>query len=102
MSTKALCLCVTLFIKPERREEFLLVAEQNRVGTLANEPGAKLYTFGESTTTPNTFHFQEQFESMEAFEFHKSAPHFLIWEKFANDINSPFSQPPVFAQFFEH
>ena len=49
---------VTLKVKPERREEFIACIKANQQGTLANEPLAVLYQWGESTTEPDTFHFQ--------------------------------------------
>jgi quinol monooxygenase YgiN len=49
---------VNVFVKPERREEFLKVIAGNAAGTRSNEPLNLSYTWGESTTEKNTFHFQ--------------------------------------------
>lgn len=99
-SPKRYCLNVNLYIKPEKREEFIAVIKQNQAGTLANEPLAKLYTWGESTTSPNTFHFQEQYTNITGFEAHTKSKHFSIWEQFASTLDSPFSRPPEIF-FFE-
>ena len=93
------CLNVSVYIKPERRDEFLLAVKQNAIGTLTTEPLNRLYTWGESTTEPNTFHFQEQFVGEAGFEEHKKTAHFAVWLEFANDADSPFSKPPIFFSF---
>lgn len=56
-----------------------------------------LYTWGEDTTTPNAFHFQEAYIGKEGFEAHTQAPHFANWEVFAK--SDPFTQPPAVVFF---
>lgn len=98
---KKFCLNVTLWIKPERREEFLSVIHQNQQGTLTNEPLVRLYSWGENTKEPNTFHFQEQYIGEEGFIAHTQSSHFAVWQKFADEKdNSPFTKPPL-VEFFE-
>jgi quinol monooxygenase YgiN len=87
------CLNVTLYVKPERRAEFLQCIKNNKAGTLSNEPLAVTYCYGEDTKEPNTFHFHEQYIGREGFEAHTKALHFAAWEKFAS--SDPFSAPPV-------
>lgn len=55
---KKFCVSVNVFVKPEKREEFLKVIAGNAAGTRSNEPLNLSYTWGESTTEKNTFHFQ--------------------------------------------
>jgi len=93
------CLSVKLSINPERRAEFLECIRKNAEGTLTKEPQCIGYTWGESTTQPNVFHFQEQFVDKNAFEIHTKMPHFLEWEKFASSPNA-FTAPPI-LDFFE-
>ena len=97
---KKFCLNVNLYVKPERREEFLKTIAINAAGTLSNEPLNISYTWGESTTEKNTFHFQEQFKGEEGFQAHTNSPHFAIWKEFADAEDSPFWKPPV-VFFFE-
>ena len=96
---KKFCLNVKLSITPSRRDEFLACIRENARGTLTTEPLCKGYLWGESTSTPNVFHFQEQFESKAGFEAHTKMPHFIEWEKFASSPNA-LSAPPV-IDFFE-
>ena len=78
------CLNVKLCIKPEVREEFLDCIRANQRGTLSSEPLAVTYVFGEDESTPNTFHFFEQYRGVEGFEAHTKSPHFADWETFAH------------------
>ena len=93
----AFCLHVDLFVKPERRDEFLKVIVNNKKGSDENEPLCLQYVYGEDIDVPNTFHFHEEYtgadEGNEGFEAHKSSPHFSAWEAFAN--SDPFTKPPV-------
>ena len=71
---KLFCLNVKLCIKPERREEFLANIANNQKGTTTTEPLAVTYLWGEDESTPNTFHFFEQYKGREGFEAHQKAP----------------------------
>lgn len=95
---KRFCVSVTISVKPERREEFIACITKNAAGTKL-EPLNVLYTWGESITKPNVFHFQEQFIGKAGFEAHNQAEHFKEWEKFASNPDSPFTEPPQVIQF---
>ena len=86
------CLNVNIYVKPERRDEFIENIKNNQLNTLLNEPLAIQYTWGESTSEPNTFYFHEEYESVEGFQAHTKSEHFAKWEKFAN--SNPFAKPP--------
>lgn len=91
------CLNVELCVKPERRDEFLKVIENNARGSNNDEPLCRQYDYGESTTTPNTFYFHEQYDGKdggrEGFDAHAASPHFQVWETFAT--TDPFTKPPI-------
>ena len=89
---------VNLYVKPERRAEFLQCIGANQRGTLTTEPLACVYVWGESTAAPNTFHFHEQYLGKEGFDAHCAAPHFADWEAFA--ATDPFTKDPE-VTFFE-
>lgn len=97
----AFCLNVELCIKPEVREEFLKVIQNNQKGSTETEPLCYQYHWGESTATPNTFYFHEQYggskDGEEGFEAHANAPHFAAWEDFAS--TNPFTKDPVVSKF---
>lgn len=98
----AFCLHVELCIKPEIRDEFLKVIENNANGSNNDEPLCLQYVYGENTDVPNTFVFHEEYkgadDGKEGFEAHQGAPHFAAWEEFAG--TDPFTKPPV-VNFFK-
>jgi (4S)-4-hydroxy-5-phosphonooxypentane-2,3-dione isomerase len=100
-SDEVFCLNVELCIKKSVREEFLSVIENNEKGSLTSEPLCRQYVYGESTTTPNTFYFHEQYSGkergQEGFQAHKVSAHFQVWEEFA--AQSPFTKDPVVSFF---
>lgn len=89
----AFCLDVQLCIEPSVREEFLSVIQNNARGSNEEEPLCLQYKWGEDTTSPNTFHFHEEYVGKEGFDVHAAAPHFQEWEAFA--ATNPFTKPPV-------
>jgi quinol monooxygenase YgiN len=92
------CLNVTLFVKEDRREEFLNCIAANQTGTLSSEPNCLQYAWGEDESTRNTFHFHEQYVNKEGFHEHTRTKHFADWEKFAG--TEPFTQAPVVRFFY--
>jgi quinol monooxygenase YgiN len=64
-------------------EDFLTCVRANQRGTLNTEPLALQYSWGESTTVPNTFHFHEEYKGRAGFDAHTATPHFADWLKFA-------------------
>jgi quinol monooxygenase YgiN len=98
----AFCLNVQLSMRPEVREEFLKVIENNARGSNQDEPLCLQYIYGEDTDTPNVFHFHEQFTGKdggkEGFDAHAATDHFAKWEHFLVS-QDPFSKPPI-VQFF--
>jgi len=96
----AYCLNVELCVKPNFRDEFLQVITNNAANS-NKEPLCLQYVWGESTDTPNSFYFHEQYTGKEAglegFEAHSKTPHFVAWEEFTT--KDPFSKPPV-VEFF--
>ena len=88
------CLNVKLDVDPTKREEFLDCINNNQKGTLSNEPLSLKYTWGEDESNPNVFHFHEEYIGREGFEEHTKAPHFAIWQKYADQSPSPFVTAP--------
>ena len=98
----AYCVHVELCIKEEFIDEFLQVIENNSNGSNNDEPLCLQYVYGESTTEPNKFIFHEEYKGedggKEGFDEHASAPHFKVWEEFAE--KGPFTKDPV-VHFFK-
>jgi quinol monooxygenase YgiN len=93
----AFCVHVILCVKPEMREEFLKVIDNNQKGSTTKEPLCLQYAYGESPDTPNKFIFHEQYKGndggKEGFDAHTQAPHFQAWENFVE--KDPFTEPPI-------
>ena len=93
-----LCLNVEICIKPEVREQFIAVIQQNKAGSDA-EPLCRQYSWGESSQF-NKFHFHEQFDEGEVgLVAHLAGDHFRVWEEFAQMEGGPFEKPPVVQKF---
>ena len=96
-ASELLCMNATLFIKPERRHDFLECIQRAEVET-NQEPLAVLYLYGEDEQTPNTFHVHQEYKGREGFDAHKLTKHYDAWRRFA--ATDPFTAPPegyVFA-----
>jgi quinol monooxygenase YgiN len=89
-----------LTVKPERRDEFIMLIKDNQEQTLTSESAALQYVVGEDTTTPNTFYIHEEFTGEQGFLDHRNTPHAANWVAFRN--SKPFTEDgePEF-NFFE-
>ena len=96
-SRQRYCLNVALHVKEESREAFLDCIAQNQRGTLRSEVDCHQYSWGEDSATRNSFYFHEAYTHRGGFEDHCDTPHFEVWENFASQDPSPFSQPPQVA-----
>lgn len=85
------CLNVRLDIKEDRLEDFKKAIAINEAGTRKEYKNIR-YSFGESTTDKNSFHFQEQFCGQAGFNLHAASAHFAVWESFVQ--TDPFTAPP--------
>jgi len=92
---------VELYVKPDFREEFLTVIENNQKGSNGEEPLCLQYVFGESTSEENKFVFHEEYDGAdggkEGFDAHTQTKHFVKWEEFVE--KDPFTKAPV-VNFF--
>ena len=101
-SSPIYCLNVELCIRPEVRDEFISVIQNNQLGSRTKEPLCVQYDYGESTTTPNHFYFHEQYigkdNGKEGFDQHAQSDHFKKWEDFVASKN-PFTKDPIVTFF---
>ena len=99
LSSTIFCVNVNLHVKPERRADFIEVIRINQEGSRTKEKLCKQYLWGESSSTANIFHFQEQFFGEEGFLAHQKSEHFAVWERFV--ASDPFTRPPEVFLFEE-
>lgn len=80
-------------LKPERREEFLIMMQANAKQTSQTEPGALQFVYGLDTLDENVYHVHEQYRSKSDFDFHCTTPHFLVSKKFVD--TEPFTDATI-------
>ncbi|CAB9502105.1 Homocysteine S-methyltransferase 1 [Seminavis robusta] len=93
------CLNANLHVRPEHRQEFLQLLEHARSESI-QEPLCVEYQFGESLTTPNSFHVHQAYMGdnggKEGFDKHATTQHYQKWNDFSKDENKdPFVTKPV-------
>lgn len=84
---------ISFDVKPERREDFLKSIYLNERDTMALEPAARAYQWGEDVNVPNRFHFHEQYAGgLAGFQAHLDSEHVKQW----NDLvaSEPFTAEP--------
>ena len=74
-------LMVTVWVKPERRAEFLDVLAADAKGTRA-EPENLRFDLLEDEDEPNKFHFYSVYKSSAGLDFHRTTPHYKAWSDF--------------------
>lgn len=67
---------VKVQIKPQHREEFIEAMLADGRGSIENEPDCLLFNIVEDHADPNLLHLYEVYASEQAFDLHKSSPHF--------------------------
>jgi len=84
---------VSFDVKPERRAEFLEVIRANEHDTLALEPLAESYRWGEDVNVSNRFHFHEAYRGgLKGFLAHLNSDHIAQWNAFED--TDPFTADP--------
>lgn len=84
---------ISFDVKPERREEFLASIHANEKDTLALEPAARAYRWGEDINVPNRFHFHEEYAGgASGFQAHLDSAHLKQWNALV--ATDPFTATP--------
>ena len=69
---------VTVFVKPDKVEEFIAATAANHEGSV-REPGNMRFDVLQSSADPSRFLLYEAYESEEAAAAHKKTAHYLKW-----------------------
>jgi quinol monooxygenase YgiN len=84
---------VSLRVRPDKEEEFLLHMGENARSSLADEAGCLRFDVLQDTADPLHFTLYEIYADDDAFhQDHLSTPHFRTWRSRAADILEPDSQ----------
>ena len=84
VATRApIAIIVSVEIKEDRIEDFLVAIEADAIGSRTNENGGCLrFDVLRQKDNSNAFVFYEVYADEEAMEFHRNTPHFKLWTDF--------------------
>jgi (4S)-4-hydroxy-5-phosphonooxypentane-2,3-dione isomerase len=72
-------LVVELYVRPDKRQQFLRAIEANATASVRDEPGCFRFDVVQDRDDPDHFFLYEVYTDEAAFEAHRSAPHFPVW-----------------------
>jgi (4S)-4-hydroxy-5-phosphonooxypentane-2,3-dione isomerase len=88
-------LFVTVRIKPDQRQRFLDVIEDDAVCSLRDEPGCVDFQVLQDGADQDTYYFYEVYRDEEAFQAHGRTPHFERWRAASQEV---LQEPPTRLQ----
>ena len=77
---------VTVRIKPELRDGFLEVIEDDSICSMRDEPGCVQFSVLQDRSDPDTYHFYEVYRDQAAIEAHQQTPHFARWRAASREV----------------
>ncbi len=82
-----IALFVTLNVKPELRDKFLTVAEDDSICSVRDEGGGCLrFDVYQDQTEANRFYFHEVYRDQAALDAHRTMPHFARWSAASAEV----------------
>jgi autoinducer 2-degrading protein len=82
---------VTVKIKPEQRQRFLEVIEDDATCSVRDEPGCLRFEVLQDASDPDTYYFFEVYRDEAAIQAHRDTPHFARWNQASQEL---LQQPP--------
>jgi len=79
---------VSVKIKPERREQFLSVIEDDSICSVRDEPGCVRFDVLQDNADPDHYYFYEVYHDEAAFKAHTRTPHLARWRAAAAECVS--------------
>ncbi len=78
---------VTLKVKPDQKDQFLAVAEDDSTCSVRDEGGGCLrFDVYQDNADPNTFYFHEVYRDQAALDAHRTMPHFQRWSAASQQV----------------
>jgi autoinducer 2-degrading protein len=77
---------VTVRVKPELRDRFLEVIEDDSICSVRDEPGCVQFSVLQDRSDPDTYHFYEVYRDQAAIEAHQRTPHFARWRAASEEV----------------
>ena len=81
-----LALIVSLKVKPDQRDRFLAVAEDDSTCSVRDEPGCFRFDVLADQADQNRFVFYEVYRDDAALQAHTQTPHFARWREAAAQV----------------
>lgn len=76
---------VSVKIKPEKREQFLSVIEDDSICSVRDEPGCVRFDVLQDQSDPDHYYFYEVYQDEAAFQAHTQTPHLARWREAAKE-----------------
>jgi len=77
---------VTVKVKPDQRQRFLDVIEDDAASSVRDEPGCLDFQVLQDQADPDTYYFYEVYRDEEAFKAHGQTPHFQRWNAASQEV----------------
>jgi (4S)-4-hydroxy-5-phosphonooxypentane-2,3-dione isomerase len=84
-----LAIFVTVKIKPDQRQRFLDVIEDDAVSSVRDEPGCVDFQVLQDGGDADTYYFYEVYRDEEAMQAHRQTPHFARWNAAQDVLQEP-------------
>ena len=81
-----LALFVTVNVKPDQRERFLSVIEDDATCSVREEPGCLRFEVLQDQRDAHTYYFFEVYRDQAALEAHRQTPHFARWSQATEQV----------------
>jgi (4S)-4-hydroxy-5-phosphonooxypentane-2,3-dione isomerase len=82
---------VTVKIKPDQRDRFLEVIEDDSICSVRDEPGCLRFEVLQDRSDPDTYYFFEAYKDEAALTAHTQTAHFARWRAAAEEV---LQEPP--------
>lgn len=83
---------VTVKVKPEMRERFVQVIEDDATSSVRDEPGCVGFDVLQDRSDPDTYYFYEVYRDEAALQAHRQTAHFARWDEAARVV---LAEPPT-------
>lgn len=80
---------VTVKVKPDQRQRFLEVIEDDAVSSVRDEPGCVDFQVLQDLADPDTYYFYEIYRDEEARQAHVQTPHYQRWQAAQDTLQEP-------------
>lgn len=79
-------LWVSVKVKPEMRDKFLEVIENDSICSPRDEPGCVRFDVLQDQSDPDRYYFYEVYHDEAAFKAHTETPHLALWRAASAEV----------------